>query len=467
MNIPLAYGDYKGRSGAANAMEMVNLMPEADAQGGAENFSLIRTPGCSEYIDLGVTGDGRGGYSYPGYTICVIRDKIYLIDHSDISSTYLGALNTISGSIQWAENPSQIMLIDGTNGHVYDKSSKSISIITDPDFPTPKACTFKDGYGVVVESDTGKFFVSAVNDFTSWDALSFTTAEYEPDNLVSCLSSHDSLFAFGEKTTQVYYNSGNSSFPFDNRPGTNMQIGCGATNSPAKGENIIFWLDQNGIVRKIDGYSQQIVSTRQIEYNISQFSTFSDARGFIYVQEGHTFYVLIFPAERVVYVYDMSTDQWHKRNSGSSEGPWRANWIVQDAGLILAGDYINGKIYKLDTSVFTDNSLPVKWTTTVQNINADRNMISHIMLEIHFEGGTGLVSGQGNDPIIWMQYSDDDGKTWSREKWGKIGKLGDYAKRVRFYNLGRSRSRIYRISGTDPTKIIIISVRLEGVILGY
>ena len=465
MNIPLTIGHYKGRSGAANAMELVNMMVEPDTQGGAAPYTLFGAPGCLEYVDTGYIGHGRGGFSIPGKILCVIGAKFYSIDTSTAGATYVGELNTSTGAVQWAENPDEVMLIDSTNGYVYTKATGVLAEITDGDFPVPLSCTFKDGYGVVVQASTGKFYVSAINDFTSWDALDFTTAEYEPDNLVSCLSSHDSLFAFGQKTIQTYYNSGNSSFPFDNRPGANLQIGCGATNSPAKGENIIFWLDNHGIVRKLDGYNQSIISTRQIEYLISRLTTFADARGYTYVQEGKTFYVLIFPTNSLALIYDMATDQWYKRTSYAYDGMWRPSWIAQEKNLVLAGDFSNGKIYKLDPMTYTDNTYPIRWAFTLQNINSEDEMIAHEMLSLKIDGGVGLEDGI--DPQMWMTYSDDNGHTWSKEKWRSMGKIGEYNTRIKFFNLGRSRGRVYKFGGTAPVKKVVISATLKGRPLGY
>ena len=467
MNIPLTFGNYKGRSGAANAMELVNMFAEADSQGGAAPYVLHGTPGCLEYVDIGRVGEGRGGYSIPGKTFVVVNKYLYLVDTTNATKQYVGELSTSIGTVQWAENPDQLMLIDGLYGYVITKANNNFKKITDADFPTPKACAFKDGYGVVVESSTGKFYVSAINDFTSWDALSFATAEFEPDNLVGCISTHDSLFAFGVTTTQPYYNSGNSSFPFDNRPGANMTIGCGATNSPARGKNLMFWLDENGIVRQLDGYSQSTISTPQIAYMISNLSDFSDAKGFVYTQDGHTFYVLVFPTGKLTLVYDATTGNWHKRTSYANDGRWRPSWITSRGNRVFAGDYSNGKVYQLSNTTFTDNGEPIRWFFTLQNVNSDNKMVAHDKLEIEIESGVGLVSGQGSDPKLWMQYSDDGGKTWSTEKWRSMGKIGEFKRRVRFYNLGRARSRVYRIGGADPVKRCAIDASLEGRVLGY
>jgi len=69
MNIPLTLGDYNGRSGTANCQELVNMMAEADIQGGVSPFILVNTPGCETYIDVSGMGEGRGGYMYPSIAL--------------------------------------------------------------------------------------------------------------------------------------------------------------------------------------------------------------------------------------------------------------------------------------------------------------------------------------------------------------------------------------------------------------
>lgn len=467
MNIPLTLGHYDGRSGAANGSEAVNVMVEMDEQGGKQMYHLLGTPGCVEFTDTKYTLEGRGGYTIPGKVLFVIGSRLYSAETGDSAVTWVGSLETSTGTVQWAEGPSEILIIDGVSGYVYTKSTETIAKITDPDFPTPKACAFKDGYGVVVEASSGRFSVSEINDFTSWDTLAFTTAEFEPDNLVSCLSDQNSLIAFGEKTIQTYYNSGNSTFPMENRSGSSIHVGCASVNCPARGNNVVFWLDNTGMVRKLEGFTQSIVSTRQIDYLIAQLSDISDSKGFVYAQEGHTFYVLDFPTDELTLVYDLSTQQWHKRTSYASHGIWRPAWIAHDGTTVYAGDRNNGKVYTLDTNAFTDNNEPSSWAFTLQTISQDENPIVHDALKLYIHSGSALSTGQGSDPQFWMQYSDDSGKTWSRERWRSMGKIGEYNTKINYNNLGRSRHRIYRFGGTDPVLRLAVSASLTGRALDY
>jgi hypothetical protein len=67
----------------------------------------------------------------------------------------------------------------------------------------------------------------------------------------------------------------------------------------------------------------------------------------------------------------------------------------------------------------------------------------------------------GVDPQAMLEWSDDGGHTWSNEHWASIGKMGEYRKRVKWRRLGRSRDRVFRLTITDPVKVVIIGATAE------
>lgn len=69
---------------------------------------------------------------------------------------------------------------------------------------------------------------------------------------------------------------------------------------------------------------------------------------------------------------------------------------------------------------------------------------------LDLETGRGLETGQGVDPQVMLQYSDDGGHTWSSEQWVSAGRLGAYAWRARWLRVGRTRDRVWRITVSDP-----------------
>lgn len=74
----------------------------------------------------------------------------------------------------------------------------------------------------------------------------------------------------------------------------------------------------------------------------------------------------------------------------------------------------------------------------------------HNRFQVDFQPGIGTATGQGVDPQVMIQWSDDGGFTWSSERWVSIGAVGRYLSRVVLWRLGQSRDRVYRVTVSDP-----------------
>jgi hypothetical protein len=86
---------------------------------------------------------------------------------------------------------------------------------------------------------------------------------------------------------------------------------------------------------------------------------------------------------------------------------------------------------------------------------------NHDRLEIVLESGVGLTSGQGSDPQLMLDKSDDGGKTWDSLPNKDIGSIGEYRKRVVWNRLGSARQRVYRASVSDPVRVNITDTTVE------
>lgn len=72
------------------------------------------------------------------------------------------------------------------------------------------------------------------------------------------------------------------------------------------------------------------------------------------------------------------------------------------------------------------------------------------------------MSLQGSDPKIMLEYSNDGGFSYSSNQiWSSAGKIGERLVRVRWNKLGMSRDRVFRITITDPVKIVLLDARMD------
>ena len=83
-------------------------------------------------------------------------------------------------------------------------------------------------------------------------------------------------------------------------------------------------------------------------------------------------------------------------------------------------------------------------------------------MQIQFQPGVGLSTGQGKNPQAMLRWSNDGGSTWSNEHWVSIGKIGKYQNRAIWRRLGWSRDRIFEVSVSDPIKAVIVSANLKA-----
>jgi hypothetical protein len=111
---------------------------------------------------------------------------------------------------------------------------------------------------------------------------------------------------------------------------------------------------------------------------------------------------------------------------------------------------------------FTDAGAPIARIRACSHLNDPdyRYQIFHA-LQVDMQTGVGLTTGQGSDPQAMLQWSDDGGYTWSNELWASIGKLGEYLSRVRWRRLGRSRDRVFRVTVTDPVRVVMIGASVQ------
>jgi len=316
-------------------------------------------------------------------------------------------------------------------------------------------------------------WTTALLDGTSIDPLSFASAEGSPDLLISLIVDHQEAWLFGNNSVEVWYDAGTPNFPLQRIQGAYNELGCAAPYSVAKMDNGIFWLGSDargrGIVYRSNGYTGVRISTHAIEWQIQEYSDISDAIGYTYQQDGHSFYVLSFPTAQTTWVYDAATQAWHER-AGFDNGEFvrhRSNCQVVFNNEVLVGDFENGNIYAFDLNVYSDNGDIQKWLRSWRALPTGANDLkrtAHHSLQIDCQTGVGLNEGQGSDPQIMLRWSDDGGHTWSNEYWMSMGKIGAYFYRAIQRRLGMTlklRDRVYEISGTDPVKIAIMGAQLH------
>lgn len=475
MNVPGFIGPaYTGRSSYWDGQDLVNLFPVKDDAGGKSPVALVGTPGMVAWATLSATGGQVRGLLVGGdgnlYAVC--GPGFYQVTSAG-AVTNLGTLVTSTGQVSMAQNMGvQIILADGANGYLYTFSGGTFAQIVNANFPGANQVEYFDSYFVVTKPNSNFFYLSALNNGSTWDGITNSSKMGRPDNIVAMLMCHRELWLFGQVSTEVWYDTGAAAptFPLSPISGIFIEHGCGARASVAVLDNTAFWLTDKLQVVRANGFQPQIVSTRPLEYLIGQYAVTSDAQAFAYVQGGHTFYVLTFPTQGVTWVYDCSTQMWHRRKS-FGQGRWRANCHAYFNGMHIVGDEANGKLYQLSETAYTEDGKTIERIRTSAPLSNENKRISMKSLTVDFQMGVGLPGGQGQtpgpgmvlggNPQAILQWSDDGGNNWSNENWVSLGAIGQYTARARWRRLGSFRSRQFRVRITDPVPVVIVGAYAE------
>lgn len=453
MRIPLTSHAYELESKPLSAQRLVNMYYEPASEETKTKEAVYDTGG----LDLFATvGDG------PIWGIHPMGSLLYVVSGSNVykindatSGTLLGSIGTVADDVIMSDDGNDVIIVK-EDGAAYLADSSSLTQITDGDFPSVSSVTVLDTYSIFTKKDTTQYIISALNDASAYDAADIASAEESPDLLVRAFANHGQLWLFGQRTTEVHNFTDSGDFPYAPQANATMQRGCGAKRSVAQEDNTLFWLGDDRIVYRADGYSPVRISTHAIEKAIQDYTTISDAVAFVYTQNGHKFYTLTFPTELVTWVYDIATGKWSQRQS-FEKGRWRASGFAFQFNKNLVGDFENGNIYEINPNSYTENGATIQRIITLPNVFNDTKRIVFSNFIADFDAGLGLVSGQGSDPQVMMRYSNDGGYTWSNGLWGSMGQIGEYSQRTAWYRLGIGRQRVFELTVSDP-----IPVHLTG-----
>jgi len=469
MKSPILGSSYVARSVNAADNRLVNMYPEMVPEGGKEPAFLNRCPGLKLEVTVG-TGPVRGLWTLGNNLYVVSGGRLYKVS-SSYTVTNLGAVSG-TGPVSMADNGTQLFVACNGPSYIYNASTGVFGQITDPDFPGAVNVSYLDTYFVFNEPNSQKIWVTELLDGTAIDPLDFASAEGAPDGVVGVIADHRELWVFGTNSVEVWYNSGNSDFPLSRIQGAFNELGCAAPYSIAKMDNGLFWLGKDargqGMVYRANGYTGQRISTHAVEWQIQQYGNLSDAIGYTYQQDGHSFYVLVFPSADTTWVYDVATQAWHER-AGFVDGAFtrhQGNCQAFFNNNVMIGDYENGNVYSYDLTDYSDNGAVQKWLRSWRALPTGQNNLKRSAqhsLQLDIESGVGLNTGQGSDPQVMLRWSDDGGHTWSNEHWVSIGRIGEYGRRAIWRRLGMTmklRDRVYEVSGTDPVKIAIMGAEL-------
>jgi len=437
---------------------------------------LFSSPGVEAFATNG-TLPSRGAIAMGGVYYTVNDTVLYSVDEDGV----VAAHGTITGSarVSMAHNGKKLCIVSpGGDAYQYEAATTTLTQITDVDFVTADTVVWKDGYYIFSATAGDKFFISALNDPLTYDALDFGAAELFPDDIIAVHANYDEVFVLGENTTEVFQNIGGSGFPFQRIPGASFEKGAHSKYSPIQWEGNFYFLgggaNERTSVFKAGGSTGPVnISTDAIDHQIQLFSRteIGSSYSFAYSIDGFSFVGFTFVSVNIsarTFVYSITASEllgrpvWLEHQTGLTANAWRVASVDFVYDKLLVSDRVDGRIGTLSTSVYTEyGSAIIREKVTGPLKSNGESLFVHSM-ELTDDSGQGLISGQGSDPVVMMDFSDDGARTWSNEFWRNSGKMGEYGRRMEWRRLGRVPAhRVWRFRATDPVKTTWIKLEAE------
>lgn len=460
--IPLFGSGIGGKSYVVTCQRRLNCYFENREDGDKTRVAIYGTPGLVAKFTPSTPSN------QPMRGILGTQSALYLVASNQFQSVNSlgvaiasGTIGSSAGLVSLAFSPTQVVIVDGAAGYLFTPGTSAFSTIG-ASFPNgARTVTFVASFFVAEQPGTQQFWVSNSNDGSTWNALAFASASSFSDNILAVDNLLGNLVIFCQQHTEFWQNIGATPEPFAPILSAQNEYGLAAIFSRAHVDQSIIFLAQTreGQVQfvQLNGFSPVVISNPDLEYIVNGFSPVSDAIALSYELDRHKFYQVTFPTANRSFLFDCSTRLWSEVQTGPSVLPTRhwANLSAYYQGGTVFSDYATNQIYAMSATQYTDNGQTIIRELVTRHILSNFNRVRISLLYLDMDVGVGLQSGQGSNPQVMLQYSKDNGRTWSAERWVSLGPVGMYLTRVLWRRFGSTRDATFRIRMSDPVKFVI------------
>ena len=465
--VPLnvAGGSNETRSRSVSVAKLSNWYPEP-TPAGTSNAALMPFPGItaiSSISDYEPAYHDRGMHVFNGVTYFVNGAHLYKLD-SALACTQIGVVGG-SNYCSFADNGGVMVIFNGSIPYQYDGTTLSqISAITF----SPTVVDYIGTY-FVFNSDSDQFWVS--NSFSVVvEGDNVAISESSPDTFTAPKAFGQMLYLFGTDSIEPWAIATGSP-PFERATQAIMErVGCSAKHGITNTVEFVYFIDKSGIPYKMKGFSVApfapigVIAKIQT-YDLTQYR----ARNLTF--DGQHFVIFDFYANNRTWCYSETTDTWFQLDSGPDGDRYQAGSNCFNYNLNIFIDNSIGIIYKLDFENFVNSWGPVIREKTFEFVAGEklgsvRGVYEMSKVVFGLEAGVGLVSGQGEVPVLGVQCSTD-GKTWSQEQFIEIGRSGEFTRKVEWFNMLQFQQLAIRTRLYDPVGLAFFSAAIDVREAGY
>lgn len=430
---------------------LINVYAFKDA--GVDKWRSV--PGCSSVVELPLYDEWRGFLDVNGVLYVVLDDRVYTV----VGTTVTQLIGVVGGSgpVTMARNnkapvPDVVMVADSVP---YQITTTQVIAYPDPNAGSPNSVSFLDGYNLFTNL-AGQIIASDLND-TAIDPLSFATAEAKPDGLLRGIVKGRAFLAMGPASVEFWINAGDSPFPLsrDNVVSVGLISPWAVAGYEDGWEHPIIFVASDNTVRRFDGYAPTRISFPYLERLIEAVADKSTLRACVHTFGGMAIWSLSSPTW--TWQYNQATGGWHQRESYGLNR-WRVAGTVRSNNRWLAADTRSRNLLVIRESDRFEVDQPI--TSLVESANITNFPARSKIAQVDFVFNVGVGQETGieptqTEPHCWVSWSNDGGSIWGTPLMRKLGRQGQYGRKVSVSGVGHAgrNGRRYRVQWSDPVDV--------------
>lgn len=393
---------------------------------------LLGTPGLVAIATL--DGAPRAQHEFNGRLFVIAGTKFYEIVQNTPGPPITVTANVLGSGLandglpaSMATNETQLLMCSGGSVYLYTFATNVFVQVAAANFtlstgPAPVIqVAFCDSFFLALIANSQTVCISNVLDGANWNLNGQIVVSVFPDNIVGMVVDHRELGLIG-RTKSVTYLATGSANVFDVNPSGFIEQGGHATFAISQLDNSVFWLGADergsGIGWRLNGYTPVRVSTHAVELAWKSYPKRSDAVSYSYQDEGHAFWVILFPSANngngATWVYDTASGLWHERDllnliSGQSMGhpSWNHTFVF---GAHIVGDWRSAKLYQMSTNFYDNAGVPIVRVRRAPHISTELEVTRHTRFVLDMETGLGPeppLQGTGTPTVLTLKDANN------------------------------------------------------------
>lgn len=429
MQVQFGLSSYKRSRGDLAELPVINLFAEQSPVDG--KVILQSRPGLADRAANMGAGPVAQLFKRDG----VLSGALFGVSAGRLyaGTTSKGTING-AGPVSIAGYENQLFIAAGAK--LWGYNGTTLADIPFPDSANVAKVLVGASRAIVLRADTDTFYWSNVLS-TTIDALSFATAENQPDRLRDMLFLDDTLILFGAETIEFWPNTGDPNLPFQPLEGRIFEKGIRATGCAAEWNGTFAWVGNDNSVY-VNGQAPTPISDAGLNERIAAST---ECSLFSFHLEGREYLCLRIDGETHAF-----SEVWTELKSHG-----QANWLPQCFSGGVFGSSIDGRTLEWSANNLDLGGVLERRFRGGFPLNSGGAAIQNIVLRTN-PGNTPYTVGDYVEPKVEMRLSRDAGRTWGEWRAKSLGAQGDYRKRVQWRNCGMASQPGFLVEFrvTDP-----------------